>query len=174
MKQLLDGYPFKILGFHADNGSEYINQYVVDMLNQLLIQFTKSRPRHSNDNALVETKNGSVIRKWIGYIFIDQSFAFDLNEFYFGSFNEYLNYHRPCAFPSLKKDSKGKLKKIYPFENYRTPYEKLKSLPHAEMYLKSNLSFKFLDKLFLTKTPNQQAEIVQQHRDKLFDKIFSH
>ena len=174
LKQLLNWYPFKILGFHADNGSEYINQYVVGMLNELLIQLTKSRPRHSNDNALVETKNGSIIRKWIGYTFIDQSFAFDLNEFYFGSFNEYLNYHRPCAFPSLKKDSKGKLKKIYPFENYRTPYEKLKSLPHAEMYLKSNLSFKFLDKLFLTKTPNQQAEIVQQHRDKLFDKIFSH
>ena len=173
LKQLLDGYPFRILGFHADNGSEYINQYVVDMLNQLLIQFTKSRPRHSNDNALVETKNGSVIRKWIGYIFIDQSFAFDLNEFYFGSFNEYLNYHRPCAFPSVKKDSKGKLKKIYPFKNYRTPYEKLKSLSHAEKYLKPNVSFKFLDKLYLTKTPNQQAEIVQQQRDKLFDKIFS-
>ena len=173
LKQLLDFYPFKILGFHADNGSEYINQCVVDMLNELLIQFTKSRPRHSNDNALVETKNGSIIRKWIGYTFIDQSFAFVLNEFYFGCFNEYLNYHRPCAFPSVKKDAKGKLKKIYPFENYKTPYEKLKSLSHAEKYLKPNLSFKFLEELYLTKTPNQQAEIVQEHRDKLFNKIFS-
>ena len=171
LKQLLDCYPFKIIGFHADNGSEYINKYVVDMLNELLIKLTKSRPRHSNDNALIETKNGWVIRKWIGYAFIDQKFACDLNEFYFNAFNEYLNYHRPCAFPSVIKDTKGKLKKIYPFENYKTPYEKLKSLPGAAKYLKPNLSFQSLDKQYLIKSPNQQAEIVQKERDKLFNKI---
>lgn len=172
LKQLIDSYPFKILGFHADNGSEYINQHVVEMLNTLLIQLTKSRPRHSNDNALVETKNGSIIRKWIGYLFIDQKFARELNEFYFGAFNDYLNYHRPCAFSSIKKDSKGKIKKIYPFENYKTPYEKLKSLPRFVKYLKPNLTFKTLDQHYLNKTPNQQAEIVQQKRDELFRKIF--
>ena len=173
LKELIDSYPFEILGFHADNGSEYINQFVVDLFNTLLIQFTKSRPRHSNDNALVETKNGSVIRKWIGYAFIDQKFACDLNQFYFDSFNEYLDYHRPCAFPSVKKDSKGKLKKFYPFENYKTPYEKLKSLPHASRYLKPGLSFDLLDKQYLCKNPNQQAEIVRQQRDLLFKKINS-
>ncbi|MBI3443213.1 DDE-type integrase/transposase/recombinase [Candidatus Woesebacteria bacterium] len=173
LRQLIDSYPFKIFGFHADNGSEYINQFVIDMLNTLLIQLTKSRPRHSNDNALIETKNGPIIRKWIGYAFIDQRFACDLNEFYFGSFNEYLNYHRPCAFPSIKKDSKGKLKKIYPFENYKTPYEKLKSLPRPSRHLKPGLSFDALDKQYLCKNPNQQAEIVNTQRDFLFKKINS-
>ena len=63
LRKLLDAYPFKVLGFHADNGNEYINRFVVALLNKLFIQLTKSRPRHSNDNALVESKNGSIVRK---------------------------------------------------------------------------------------------------------------
>ena len=39
-----------VLGFHADNGSEYINYTVAKLLDKLRIEFTKSRPRHSNDN----------------------------------------------------------------------------------------------------------------------------
>jgi len=116
LKQILKAYPFKILNFHCDNGSEFINKYVVALLNELLIDgMTKSRPRHSNDNAIIETKNGSIIRTWIGYGFIDKQFARDLNEFYFGCFNEYLNYHRPCAFPSIKELPNGKIKKVGSF-----------------------------------------------------------
>jgi transposase InsO family protein len=55
---MLTQFPFKILGFHSDNGSEYINFQVAKMLNKLNIEFTKPRPRHSNDNGLFETKNG--------------------------------------------------------------------------------------------------------------------
>ena len=66
LEQLLDQFPFVILSFHADNGSEYINQHVVKLLKKLLIELTKSRARHSNDNALVESKNGSIIRKHLG------------------------------------------------------------------------------------------------------------
>jgi transposase InsO family protein len=59
--------PFPIRGFHSDNGSEFINQTLARLLNKLLIEQTKSRLRHSNDNGLVETKNGAVIRKHMGY-----------------------------------------------------------------------------------------------------------
>ena len=55
---LLRQFPFRIRGFHSDNGSEFINQRVARLLNKLLIEQTKSRPRHSNDNGLVESKNG--------------------------------------------------------------------------------------------------------------------
>ncbi len=67
---MLRQFPFPILGFHSDNGSEFINQTVARLLNKLLIEQTKSRPRHSNDNGLVETKNGAVIRKHMGYGYI--------------------------------------------------------------------------------------------------------
>ena len=67
---LLHQFPFRIRGFHSDNGSEFINQTVARLLNKLLIEQTKSRPRHSNDNGLVESKNGAVIRKHMGYGYI--------------------------------------------------------------------------------------------------------
>ncbi|MEE8059655.1 MAG: hypothetical protein V3T17_17770 [Pseudomonadales bacterium] len=70
LKDLLAVFPFKIRGFHADNGSEYINYTVAELLEKLHIEFTQSRPRHSNDNGLVESKNGSVIRKLYGYMHI--------------------------------------------------------------------------------------------------------
>jgi transposase InsO family protein len=73
--QLLNYFPFVIQGFHSDNGSEYINHKVATLLSKLLIEFTKSRSRQTNDNALVESKNGSVIRKLFGYAHIPQRWA---------------------------------------------------------------------------------------------------
>lgn len=173
LRKLLDNYPFNILSFHADNGSEYINRFVVELLNKLLIQLTKSRPRHSNDNALVESKNGSIVRKWLGYGFISPQFALDLNQFFFGCFNRYLNFHRPCAFATIITNAKGKTQKVYKQSDYLTPYEKLKSLSSAQKYLKKGLSFKILDKIAYVKTHNQMAQIIQQERSKLFQKIFA-
>jgi transposase InsO family protein len=173
LRKIIEVYPFKILGFHCDNGSEYINKFIVTLLNELLIDLTKSRPRHSNDNGLIETKNGSIIRTWIGYGFIDKQFAKDLNDFYFGCFNEYLNFHRPCGFASIKELPNGKIKKVYKFEDYATPYDKLKSLPNAKQYLKKGLSFKKLDHQFLARNCNEHGEIVQRERQKLFNKIFA-
>ena len=87
LEQLLDQFPFIILGFHADNGSEYINQHVVKLLKKLLVELTKSRARHSNDNALVESKNGAIIRKHLGYSHIRQHLAPVVNQFH----QDYLN-----------------------------------------------------------------------------------
>jgi hypothetical protein len=142
------------------------------MLNRLLIKLTKSRPRHSNDNALVESKNGTVIRKWFGYSFIDSSNASRLNTFYFSSFNRYLNFHRPCAFATDVIDAKGKIKKIYRLKDYKTPYEKLKSLPTKKQNLKKGESFQKLDSFANAYTDNQMAQIVQSQRKDLFAKIF--
>lgn len=172
LRKIIESYPYKIINFHADNGSEYINQYVAKLLNELLIKLTKSRPRHSNDNALAETKN-TVVRKWIGYGYIHKKYADELNKFYSESFNEYLNFHRPCAFAVEKTDRKGKVKKVYPHEGYMTPYEKLKSLPDARKYLKKGITFNDLDKVAMRYTDNEMAEKVQDERRKLFDKILS-
>ena len=170
---LLDFFPYVIIEFHSDNGSEYINEIVVSLLNKLLIKLTKSRSRRSNDNALAESKNGSIIRKWIGYGFIEQKHAERINIFYFGFFNEFINYHRPCAFATEIKDKKGKIKKVYKEEDYMTPYEKLKSLPNAEQYLKPGITFAMLDKIAMRHTDNDMARIVQEERRKLFDEIIT-
>ena len=171
LSKMLSSYPFEIINFHADNGSEYINKHVADLLNELLISLTKSRPRHSNDNALAETKNGWVVRKQIGYGYIDGEYADEINDFYFGCFNEYLNYHRPCAFPTIVTDKKGKEVRKYFHEDYKTPYEKFKSLPDAEKYLRDGLTFEKLDSIESRYTDNEMAEIVQKKREELFATI---
>jgi len=173
LEKIITSYPFRIINFHADNGSEYINQKVAEMLNKLLIKLTKSRPRHTNDNALIETKNGWVVRKWLGYSHIRKEHAQRINDFYFGCFNEYLNFHRPCAFPTEVIDHKGKIKKKYYYQDYQTPYEKLKSIPDAQKYLKDGINLEMLDKKAKRYTDNEMAEKVQLARDKLFDKILA-
>lgn len=173
LERLIAEYPFVILNFHADNGSEYINRQVAALLNRLLIQLTKSRPRHSNDNGLPESKNGSIIRKWFGYLFINASYAQEINAFYFDWFNRYLNFHRPCAFAHDSVDAKGKIHKKYPQKNYKTPYEKFRSLPQAAKYLKKGLSFKELDRFAATYTDNQIAQIIQTKREEIFSEIFN-
>ncbi len=173
LERLIECFPFRIHEFHADNGGEYINYQVANMLNNLLVKLTKSRSRKTNDNALVESKNGSVVRKWIGYGYIAQKHADKINNFYFNFFNEYLNFHRPCGYAVLKEDrnKKGKIRKVYPIDNYQTPYDKFKTLANAEMYLKKDVSFPQLDKIAMRYTDNQMAEIIQKERDKLFDEI---
>ena len=75
LEQMLDAFQFTLLGFHSDNGSEYVNGRVAGLLDKLRIEFTKSRSRHSNDNALAESKNAAVVRKQFGYSHIPQRWA---------------------------------------------------------------------------------------------------
>ncbi|MCU7910160.1 MAG: hypothetical protein KZQ71_17370 [Candidatus Thiodiazotropha sp. (ex Lucinoma aequizonata)] len=136
LKEIMVTLPFPILGFHADNGSEYINWLVAKLLNKLTIEFTKSGPRQSNDNALAESKNGSVIRKHLGYDHIPGRWAPQLNDFHRRHFNPYINFHRPCLFPVPHIDRKSRVKKRYPYEEMNTPYDKLKSLHKVDTLLK--------------------------------------
>jgi hypothetical protein len=111
---LLDGFPFVIRGFHSDSGGEYVNHEIAQMLEKLRVEFTKSRPRQTNDNALAESKNGAVIRKLMGYSHIPQHYATAINRFYADQLNPYLNFHRPCYFAVDTVDAKGKIRKTYP------------------------------------------------------------
>ena len=106
IKQMLAEFPFEILGFYADNGSEYVNHKVARMLDKLRIEFTRSRPRHSNDNGLAETKNGAVVRKIFGYEHIPRRHAARLDTFCREYLNPFLNFHRPCLFATELADPK--------------------------------------------------------------------
>lgn len=167
LADLLSQFPFSIINFHSDNGSEYINKVVAELLNKLLILQTKSRPRHSNDNGLVEGKNNFVIRKHIGYRFIDKGYAGAFNLFYKKYFNVYLNFHRPCGYPTITTDQRGKQKKKY--DIYQTPYAKFKSLPDAKKYLKKVMTFEKLNKVAFANSDNEFAEIMQKKKEELFN-----
>jgi transposase InsO family protein len=146
LEAILHQFPFAIAGFHADNGSEYINHTVAHLLKKLLIEFTKSRANRSQDNALVEGKNGAVIRKHIGYGHIPSEHAERLQKFYTAHLNRHLNFHRPCGFATVSLDARGKRKREYKLADYATPYEKLKSLPEVERNLKPGISLAQLER----------------------------
>jgi len=160
-------FPFRVLGFHADNGSEYINHTVARLLRKLLIEFTKSRANRSQDNALVEGKNGAVIRKHIGYGHIAGGHAEAVRKFYTAHLNPYLNFHRPCGFATVSVDARGKRKRQYKAKDYATPYEKLKSLPEAASYLKENLSFAQLDRQAKAMSDTECAKKMAAAKGKL-------
>jgi len=165
----LEQFPFYIKGFHSDNGSEYINHVVAALLNKLLIEQTKSRPRHCNDNALAEGKNGAVVRKHMGYGHIEQRYAAVINAFYRQHFNVYLNYHRPCGFATTLMDGRGKEKKVY--DVYRTPFMALQSLLNASDSLKPGVTMAQLDEIALAESDNECAERMQKAKQILFSAI---
>ena len=171
--QMLQQFPFKILGFHADNGSEYVNHRVAMLLNKLRIEFTRSRPRNSNDNALVETKNGAVVRKVFGYTHIPQRHAARFNTFCVEYLNPFLNFHRPCLFatevPDLKKP--GRIKRVYRPADAMTPLDKLASLPAAARCLRQNITLEHLQQLARALPDVQAAEELAEARAALFRRI---
>lgn len=163
--------PFGIKNFHSDNGSEYINDVVRQFLERWKARQTKGRPRCSNDNGLAETKNGAVIRKHMGYHHIPQPFAARINVFYREHLIPYLNFHRPCAFPKIDISPNGKKKITYPSNDYMTPYEKLKSLPNWQQYLRRGITPEMLEEQANAKTPNQAAREMQEAKKNLLNII---
>src|SRR3990167_362472 len=169
LEAALEDFPFVILGFHSDNGIEYLNKVVARLLQKLLIEQTKSRSRRTNDNALVEGKNAAVVRKHFGYAHIPRKYATLMNEFNRDYLNPYLFFHRQCAFATDVVDENGRVKKIY--KDYLTPCEKLLSIPDVEQYLKSDVTKEELRKETLRQTRLAAAQEMQEAKKQLFEEI---
>ncbi len=168
----IEAFPFVVQGFHADNGSEYINHKVAALLRKLHIEeFTKSRPKRCNDNALVESKNASVVRRYLGHDHIPRHHAALVNGFLRDVLAPFLNYHRPCHFPVEIEDAKGKKRKTYPFDKVTTPYLKLKSLDGAALSLRPGVTFEMLDQEALALDDLAAATTVNEALVALFAEI---
>ena len=167
LEAILHQFPFRILGFHSDNGSEFINHKVAEMLGKLLVEFTKSRACRSQDNALVEGKNGAVIRKLIGYGHIPAEHAAALQKFYAAHLNPYLNYHRPCGFATVSFDARGRRKRKYKLGDYATPFQKLKSLPKAAQHLKEGVALPQLEQFARKSSDTEFARTMSAAKARL-------
>jgi len=139
---------------------------VANLLNKLLIEFSKSRARHTNDQALVEGKNGSIIRKQMGHWHIPQQEAGKIQSFYKETFNTYLNFHRPCGFATETVDNKGKIKKKY--DTYLVPFEKFRTLAKPEQLLKKGVTLEELEKTARSYSDTEYAKLMQQKKAQLF------
>jgi transposase InsO family protein len=169
LEAMLAQFPFPIRGFHSDNGSEYINRDVSRLLGKLLIEQTKSRSRHSNDNGLVEAKNGAVIRKHLGYGYIGGEHAAAITGFYHEHLNPYVNFHRPCAVPEQRQLGNGKIERIY--RRWATPYELLQEAPEFERHLRPGLAAAELKARAAEQSDTEAALAMQQAKRELFRRI---
>lgn len=169
LEAMLEQFPFRIHGFHSDNGSEFINHTVARLLNKLLIEQTKSRPRHSNDNGLVESKNGAVIRKHIGWGHIASQHAAAVDRFHRQFLNPYLNFHRPCGLAEIVRTAKGKLKRVY--RRWATPWEILRELPDCAGFLRPGVSVEALQERAAAQTDTEAARDMQAAKRQLWSKI---
>ena len=166
---IIEQFPFVIEGFHSDNGSEYINGKVAKMLEKLRIEQTKSRSRHSNDNALAESKNASVVRKHMGYSHIPQQYAKAINTFYQETFNPWLNLHRPCMFATEITSPKGKIIKRYKHADVKTPLSCLALLSEKNLVvLKQGPTLEALQAQAKSQTDLAAAQSMQHAKRELF------
>ena len=143
------------------------------MLDKLKVEFTRSRPRHSNDNGLAETKNGAVVRKEFGYTHIPQRHARRFDTYCCEYLNPFLNFHRPCLFATDKPDPKkpGRIKRVYRPQDAMTPLDKLASLSQAHTFLRQGITLEHLRELATALSDVQAAEDLNEARHALFRRV---
>ena len=169
LEAILQQFPFVIHGFHSDNGSEFINYTVARLLEKLLIEQTRSRPHRSGDNGLVESKNGAIIRKHIGYGYIAAPHAEAMDRFHREYLNPYLNFHRPCAVPTLLTQANGKRRRIY--RRWATPLELFRELPGCERFLRPGVTLAELERFAQLQSDTEAALVMQRAKRKLLGSV---
>lgn len=169
LEQMIEQFPFTILGFHSDNGSEFINYTVAKLLGKLLIEQTKSRAHHSGDNGLVEAKNGAVIRKHLGFGHIGAQHAAAVDAFHREHLNPYINFHRPCAVPVVIIAANGKRRRTYP--RWATPFELFQQVPHCENLLRPGVTLAKLESFAQLQSDTEAALDMQRAKRQLLARI---
>jgi len=169
LEAMLAQFPFVIRGFHSDNGSEFINYNVASLLGKLLIEQTKSRAHHCGDNGLVESKNGAIIRKHIGFGYIDAQHAETVDQFHRKHLNPYVNYHRPCAVPKIITEANGKRRRVY--LRWATPFELLQEVPRGESLLRPGVTFADLGAFAQLQSDTEAALAMQRAKRQLLVRV---
>ena len=169
LERLLEQFPFVIRGFHSDNGSEFINYTVARLLEKLLIEQTKSRAHKTGDNGLVETKNGAIIRKHMGFSHIAAPHAEAVDAFHRLHLNPYINFHRPCAIAERVEGADGRRRTIY--REWATPFEIFSRMPECQGYLRPGVTLAELKRFALAQTDTEAAIEMQQAKRNLMTTV---
>lgn len=169
LEQLLEQFPFTIRGFHSDNGSEFINYTVARLLEKLLIEQTKSRAHRTGDNGLVESKNGAIVRRHMGFGHIGAQHAEAVNQFHRQYLNPYINFHRPCAVAQIVEEPNGKRRRIY--RRWATPFEIFSQTPHCGSCLRPGVSMAELETIAKAQSDTEAAIAMQQAKRRLLSRI---
>lgn len=131
--------PFPLKGLDPDTGSEFINWVLKDWCDQEKVELTRSRPNHKNDNAHIEQRNFTNVRKLLGYSRIDIQEAVDLmNELYAGPWRWYVNFFQPVMQCMEKKRIGSRYVRRYDIP--KTPYQRVMIDPRIGLKVKEKLT----------------------------------
>lgn len=141
LKEMRQKLPFSLLGIDSDNGSEFINKYLVEYCQKQKLSFTRSRPYRKNDNCFVEQKNYSVVRRAVGYARYDTEAQLNLLNELYATLRLYTNFFQP----TMKLQSKERVgsKVIKRYDGAQTPYQRVLAAPQVSEADKQRLRVKY-------------------------------
>jgi hypothetical protein len=162
MKEIQQALPFKLLGIDSDNGSEFINYHLKTFCDQNHIQFTRGRPYKKDDNAHVEQKNWTHVRKIFGYERYDSQPALQaINDLYRNELRILQNLFLPSMKLIEKTRIGSKLKRRY--DQPRTALDRLLDCPQADP-----LKIQKLQQLRQTIDPFVLAQCIERKLERIY------
>ena len=150
--------PMPLLGIDSDNGPEFINNHLKRYCDQEKLTFTRSRPYKKNDQAHVEGKNWTVVRRYVGYARYEGDLArLELNDLY-KDVRLYVNFFQPVMKLIEKTRVDGRVKKVY--DQAQTPYQRVLASPDVRQESKDKLTslYRTLDPVALYGKMQKQLE----------------
>jgi hypothetical protein len=150
--------PFPLLGLDSDNGSEFVNDLLLQHTRIHQITFTRSRPYKKNDQAHVEQKNGSLVRRLIGYDRLDTPQQFLLLGQIYQDLRLYANFFQPVLKLVGKEQVQGHAIKRYDIA--ATPYQRIQASVHIALDVKARLANQYvqLDPVLLRTSIDQKVD----------------
>ena len=161
IKTMRTRLPFALLGIDSDNGTEFINDLLFHYCDYQKITFTRSRPYQKNDQAHVEQKNWSVVRRLIGYDRLDTQAQYILLQSIYQDLRLYSNFFQPV----LKLISKERMdnKTIKRYDIAATPYQRVLASNDIPLEAKARLT-----KLYVQLNPVTLRTTIDQNVDQLW------
>jgi hypothetical protein len=162
MEDIEQHLPFKLLGIDSDNGSEFINYHLKAFCDERKIQFTRGRPYKKDDNAHIEQKNWTHVRKILGYLRYDSPSALQaINDLYQKELSSMMNLFQPSVKLVEKSRVGSRLKRTY--DPPTTPLDRLLGCKLADP-----AKLQELKKLRASCDPFKLSQIIEQKLDCIF------
>lgn len=163
LEEIRSRLPFPLLGIDSDNDSAFINAHILRYCERKKITFTRSRPYKKNDNAHVEQKNWTCVRKIFGYIRIDTPEQVNLmRKLFRGPLRLYTNFFQPVQKLEEKKKEGSKNKKRY--DKAKTPFQRVLESEDVEEKVKEELT-----SIYQTLNPVS----LKKEIDRILEEIYS-
>jgi len=163
LKEIRKRTPFDWKGIDSDNGPEFINQLLYKYCQREKLEFTRSRPYRKNDNAYIEQKNWTHVRKIFGYLRYDSCEELAImNGLYHNELRLYKNFFQPVMKLKSKERVGGKVKRKY--ELSKTPYQRLLESGQIRDEVKDELNA-----IYLSLNPARVKRNIDAKLDKLYE-----